>query len=101
MGWYGGRTTPEGSVAHAIPAQRRPERLAPVATLARVPGQPLPVPDDVLPPLGPPPGDPLEQAGWLEPYRERRAFARAAAELRKAVADADRAEIELADARRR
>ncbi len=58
-------------------------------------------PDDVLPPLGPPPADAAAHREWLEAYRDRMALRRAAAELRKWSADAHRAEIELADARRR
>lgn len=58
-------------------------------------------PDDVLPPLGPVPLDRTGQREWLEAYRERLLLRRAAAELRKWTADAARAELELADARRR
>jgi ATP-dependent protease ClpP protease subunit len=53
------------------------------------------------PPVGHAPADPDGYAGWVEQVREHISLRRAAAELRKAVADADKAELELATARRR
>ncbi len=81
---------------YAVPSQRS----EPPSDLLTAPDR-LPCPDAVLPALGAPPLDPDRLRDWLDAYRDRLALQRAHAELRKAVADAERAEIELAEARRR
>jgi ATP-dependent Clp endopeptidase proteolytic subunit ClpP len=58
-------------------------------------------PDDLLPALGPVPAEPAAQREWLDAYRDRITLRRAAADLRKSVAEAAKAELDLADARRR
>jgi ATP-dependent Clp endopeptidase proteolytic subunit ClpP len=86
-----------GQPMYAVPPPR------PEPYVAHVPGQrqPLPQPDNVLPALGEPPVDGEALRLWVEDYRDRLSLQRAHADLRKAVADAERAEIELAEARRR
>lgn len=79
---------------YAVPSQRTETDLVAAPS-------PLPTPDTVLPSLGAPPRDPDELREWVEAYRDRLSLQRSHADLRKAVADADRAEIELAEARRR
>ncbi|MDX6273795.1 MAG: hypothetical protein QOJ92_1005 [Frankiales bacterium] len=75
-----------------IPIQRpqpAAERLTIDAVLASAPS------------VGLAPVDPDEYGAWVEALREQISMQRAAAELRRAVADADKAELELAVALRR
>ena len=58
-------------------------------------------PDDLLPALGPVPVEPAAQREWIDAYKDRIAMRRSAAELKKTVAEASKAEIDLAEARRR
>ena len=82
--------------AVTIPRQRR----APVRTLV---ADRLLQPDLLLPPLEElvPGADPDAVREWTERYRERLSLVRAAAETRKALTDAAKADVELGEARRR
>ncbi len=86
--------------AHGLKSSPQILPVAPMESSLLVPEQ-LVDPAVVLPPLPTLPDDPDEHPNWYDIYREHMTLYRAAAELRKAVADAAKSEIELADYRRR
>jgi len=86
--------------AHGLKSSPQILPVAPMESSLLVPEQ-LVDPAVVLPPLPTLPDDPDEHPNWYDIYREHVTLYRAAAELRKAVADAAKSEIELADYRRR
>ena len=89
-----------GDTEHGLQPHRQVRPMAPVEGSLFVPEQ-LVDPAVVLPPLPMLPEDPDEHPDWYDAYREHMTLYRAAAELRKAVADAAKSEIELADYQRR
>ncbi|BEP16340.1 hypothetical protein acdb102_46510 [Acidothermaceae bacterium B102] len=90
------RRTPESIVTVAIPRQRRRPQASPTAESLMDPDRLLPA----LEALAPDADDDAVRA-WTERYRDRLALLRAAAETRKAVTDAAKADVELDEARRR
>lgn len=90
-------TRPASDISVQVPRQRRAPRPS------TVPSDALLVPDLLLPELTAPPegADSEAVAAWTERYRERLALLRAAAETRKAITDAAKADVELGEALRR
>src|SRR5687768_8817183 len=98
---FDGREATDEALNRAAPEQPMVPRPRPPADEPHADFDLLTNPAHVLPPLGPAPADLAAQKDWLDAYHERLALRRAAAELRKWTADAARAELELAEARRR
>lgn len=91
-------TRPPSNVVVDVPRQRRAQRRN-----GAVPAEALLVPDLLLPELTalPAGSDTEAVAAWTERYRDRLSLLKAAAETRKAITDAAKAEVELGEARRR